>query len=165
MERTEWLGSNRETMPSGAVPGPASVRPDQGNQPGALPHAHRFRVNWQLPSASADEKETGAFLDKNHQRILSRCIISRARETSCVSWSPEVLFLVRIDGSFSFIILGDLLQGKFILKSQASVYPQASGEALHICTLELKPLGLWMEFFSLLFLKVSSLKITKSTLK
>lgn len=46
-------------MPGRAVPGSAPVRPDQGGQTGALPRARGFRANWQLPGASADEKETG----------------------------------------------------------------------------------------------------------
>lgn len=36
---TEWIGSNRGTMPGRAMPGSASTPPDQGNQARALPDA------------------------------------------------------------------------------------------------------------------------------
>lgn len=80
----------------------------------------------------------GHFLIKTIREFYPSCIISRARETSCVPLNPEILFLVRTDGSFSSIIRGDLIEGKLILKSQTFIYTQAPDEAMYTLTLESK---------------------------
>lgn len=131
-------GDNREAMPRRAMSGSTSVQPDQGNQTRAFPDAYRFWMNWQLPSASGNEMETRAFFDKNHQRILPQLHYISCKGDILCSISPEILFLVRTDGSFSSIIQGDLIEGKFILKSQTFIYTQAPDEATYTLTLESK---------------------------
>lgn len=63
----------------------------------------------------------------------------QARETGGVPLSLEALFTVGMCGSFSSTNPRDLLEGQSILKSQAQVCTQATGEArLFFFNVELK---------------------------
>lgn len=98
-------------------------------------------------------RRQGHFSIKTHQRVLSSCIISRARETSCVSWSPEVLFLVK-DREKLFLHYPRWSFRSQIYWEEPNIhpYPGCWWGNVHFY-LGIRTLWVWMEFFSFLFLK------------